>query len=148
MKKWISIIVAGLMVAVFVYQKIAGPIVPHAIVEIGSERLIVEVARTPAARAQGLSGRDRLPRDGMLFIMDSPGRHGFWMKDMKFPIDIIWLRTGRIVDIAQFVQPPASSGESPEVYYPRSNVDAVLELGAGFSADHHLQISEPVKYTQ
>lgn len=148
MKKWISIVVAGLMVAVFVYQKISGPIVPHAIVEIGSERLIVEVARTAKIRAQGLSGRDRLPRDGMLFVMDSPGRHGFWMKDMKFPIDIIWLRAGRIADIARSVQPPASPSESPEVYYPRSDADAVLELRAGFSADHHLQINDLVKYTQ
>jgi uncharacterized membrane protein (UPF0127 family) len=59
---------------------------------IAGVRLSVEVADTPAERGRGLSGREMLPENsGMLFVFDTPGRYGFWMYGMKFPLDIIWI---------------------------------------------------------
>src|SRR4051812_48326835 len=52
----------------------------------------IEVADTPEARERGPSGRESLPQgSGVLFVFDAPATYGFWMKDMRFPIDIVWL---------------------------------------------------------
>ena len=66
----------------------------------------------------------------MLFVFKRSGRHGFWMKDMNFPIDILWLRNGRVVYVAENVPPP-SSGETPVPITPAKSANLVLELEAG-----------------
>ena len=60
--------------------------------------LSVEVADTQASRELGLSGREKMGDDeGILFVFDTPGRYGFWMKDMQFPLDIIWINQNGVV---------------------------------------------------
>ena len=62
------------------------------IVNIVGKTLQVDLALTDEEKARGLSGRESLDEDeGMLFVFDVPGNYGFWMKDMNFAIDIIWL---------------------------------------------------------
>ena len=52
----------------------------------------IEIADTPAAREQGLSGRTEIPEDyGMLFVFPDKGDYGFWMKDLMVSIDGFWL---------------------------------------------------------
>jgi len=106
---------------------------PRARVTIQGRALEVEVARTPAARQQGLSGRDRLePGTGLLFLHPTAERHRYWMKDMRFAIDILWMREGRIVDVSHRVAPPAPGQDGREIVVtPRVPCDAVLELPAG-----------------
>jgi uncharacterized membrane protein (UPF0127 family) len=79
--------------------------VPYVI--IAGVRLSVEVADTPAERGRGLSGREMLPENsGMLFVFDTPGRYGFWMYGMKFPLDIIWIDERlRVVYFVENAQP-------------------------------------------
>ena len=61
-------------------------------VKIAGQVIKVELAITPEARARGLSGRQGLTQDeGMLFVFDTPGKYPFWMKDMNFAIDMIWI---------------------------------------------------------
>src|SRR3989344_9248343 len=75
-------------------------------VRIGTREFKVEVAGTPLARSQGLSMRDSLgSEEGMLFLFEDLGKHGFWMKDMKFAIDIIWIQEDRIVGFKKNAQP-------------------------------------------
>lgn len=116
-------------------------------ISVAGTPLVVEVVRAPEERVQGLSGRPKLPRDGMLFIFDRPGRYDFWMKDMKFPLDIIWVRDGRIVDIAPNIQAPETKLQMLDVYHPRADADAVLEVTAGWSERAGLRIGSPVTYT-
>src|SRR5512144_250193 len=60
----------------------------------------VELARSVPEKARGLSGRPGLkPGHGMLFVYEQPQPIGIWMKDMRFPLDIIWVRDGRIVHL-------------------------------------------------
>src|SRR5687768_16516063 len=67
----------------------------------------IEVADNVAKRDKGLGERDSLPEDhGMYCPFDAAHRWVFWMKGMRFPIDIIWIRDGRIVDIEHSVPPP------------------------------------------
>lgn len=93
----------------------------------------VEVRDTPAGRAQGLSGKDSLgENEGMLFKFNTPGDYGFWMKDMKFPIDMVWIVGGKVVDVTKNAVPePQKSMFSLTVYHPPVAVDTILEINAG-----------------
>lgn len=112
----------------------------------GRIRVYVEVAATPATRAQGLSGHAPLAADeGMLFIFEQPGLHGFWMKDMLFPLDFLWIRDGVLVDLTPDVPAPVPGQPLPS-YFPREPVDAMLEVPAGFARQHGLKLGLPVTY--
>lgn len=108
-----------------------------AIVTLGG-RIRTELATSSAARTLGLSGHAPLAADqGMLFVFDTPGTQRFWMKDMTFPLDIIWLdRNLRVLGVAENATPesyPKETFSSPE------NTSYVLELNAGQYAARKLQ---------
>src|SRR5581483_7593288 len=68
------------------------PPLPQQTIQVGSSTFNVEMATTPAEQACGLSGREGLADGtGMFFVFGSGGMQSFWMKDMKFPIDIVWI---------------------------------------------------------
>ena len=117
---------------------------PDAWVEIGSARVPVEMAVTSAEQARGLGYRDGLAwGSGMYFPYDRPGFYTFWMKGMRFPIDIVWIRDGRIVDLHQDV--PFEPGGNGPTLRPRQIVDAVLEVPAGYAAASGWRIGDRVK---
>lgn len=107
---------------------------------LGGETIVLEVADTNASHTRGLSGRERLaPGAGMLFVFSKDDRYGFWMKDMRFPIDIVWLDSEyRIVDVKESVLPSSY----PEVFTPKSPSRYVLELPAGFFREHDLKVGD------
>ncbi len=112
-------------------------------VEIGGRKIPVEVADTAISRMRGLSGRENLPENtGMLFVFDKPGKYTFWMKDMKFAIDIIWIENGRVVDIWENAQPP-SRGEIPS-FTPEYPATYVLEVNAGFAKETDINVGDVV----
>lgn len=119
-------------------------------VSIGNTTFKVEVADTMMSRAKGLSGRDGLDAGkGMLFLFDSAGMQGFWMKDMKFPIDIIWINGDRVIGFAENLQPESKKTIfSLTVYYPPSAVDKVLEVNAGAVNASGFQAGDTVRYSQ
>ena len=97
-------------------------------VTLKGEKFMVEFADTPAERMQGLSGRDGLGvNEGMLFAFDEPGTHGFWMKDMKFPIDIIWISNNEVIYVSSNLNPDSY----PTIFSPPEPVSQVLEVKAG-----------------
>ena len=102
----------------------------------------VEIARTPETRERGLMERDGLkPGTGMLFIFEAPGRYGFWMKNMKFPIDILWIdRLGNVVYISE--NTPACSLYPCPVYIPPDLVKYVLEIPAGDASLNQISLSD------
>ncbi len=105
----------------------------------------VEVARTEAEKVRGLSGRDGLaPAQGMLFVYEIPVRPVMWMQGMRFPIDILWIRDGRVVDLVREAKPP-TPGEAPEVFVPREEAQYVLEVPAGFAERNGIARDDPVQ---
>lgn len=118
-----------------------------ATVTLGGTTVLAEVADNPASRALGLSGREKVAESGgMLFLFDAPGQHGIWMKGMKFPIDVIWIRDGAVVDIEESVAPsPETEDADLVVYRPDSAASAVLEVRAGFSGEYNLKIGDGVR---
>lgn len=102
-------------------------------VTVGSVTIPVEIAATARQRQRGLSGRSRIPgNSGMLFVFPSPSTYSFWMKDMLFALDFIWIKDGVVVEITRAVPPPAATSGRPAVVSPSLPVDRVLEVPAGF----------------
>lgn len=109
--------------------------------------LEVEVANTRASRELGLSGREKMGDDeGLLFVFDEPGRYGFWMKDMKFSLDIVWInQNGIVVDIERSVTP--ESYKEKKTYINQSEASYVLEINAGMAEKFGLYLGSKVKIT-
>lgn len=104
-----------------------------------------ELADTPEKRERGLGGRASLgPRQAMYFPFPSAGRWVFWMKDMRFPIDIIWIRDGRVVDVTRRAAVP-EPGAVLERYAPMEPADAVLEVAAGAADEIRVKPGDPVR---
>lgn len=119
----------------------------HAVVTLGQTRVQVDVADSIFTRERGLSGRPSLAADqGMLFIFDAPARYSFWMKEMHFPLDMIWIRDGHIVDITTDVPPPQPGQTVLPTYFPVEPADRVLEVNAGFAQAHGLRTGIEVGY--
>lgn len=94
------------------------------------------VASTSAELERGLSGRASLPKgSGMVFIFAQPGAYGFWMRDMNFPIDMVWIKENKTVaGVAANVSPDSF----PQVFYPPAEILYVLELPAGSASDYKI----------
>lgn len=117
---------------------------PDGEVRIGGKWIRVDIAERSSAREKGLSGRRALGAgEGMLFAFTERTHHSFWMKDMLFPIDIIWIDGRSIVDIAPNVPPPAGASDLP-VYRPRAAADFVLEVPAGTAESSNWKIGDGV----
>ncbi len=119
----------------------------HAIVTTSTgNKISVEVADTVEKRSLGLGKRSGLENGwGMLFVFEKRKQHGFWMKDMEFPLDIIWLDNHRIAYILRNVQ-PVKSGVIPPVMTPPEAVNFVLEIDAGRADELKLQVGQHLKY--
>ena len=100
----------------------------------------VEVADTEIARERGLSGHHPLSdREGMLVIFPKPDIYGFWMKDMNFPIDIIWFdRNWTIISLEKSV----ATSTYPHIFYPSSPAMYVLEVKSGISDFSHFKVGD------
>ena len=94
----------------------------------------LDIARTQSQQEKGLAIYNSLPKNkGMLFPFPKPDYYAFWMKDMKFPIDIIYIRQSRIVTIFSDVLNPASPSAPLPILRPNAPSDTVLEINAGLS---------------
>jgi len=102
------------------------------------------LADTPAERQQGLSNRDKLGEGQiMIFVFDRQNYHGIWMKDMNFPLDIVWLdRQKKIITIKENVAPESY----PEIFLPTAPSLYVLEMGKGTASKLELEIGKTVKW--
>ena len=81
----------------------------------------------------------------MLFVFDKLEAHHFWMKDMNFALDIMWLDNHRIVDIIKNVK-PVRSGKRPPILKPLAPANFVLEIAAGRSTELKLKKGDLLKY--
>lgn len=109
----------------------------------------VNVADTPAGQAKGLGGRKHLAADeGMLFVYADKRRHGFWMKGMFIPIDMIWLDNRSVVHIEHEVPPPkpGTDDRALPTYSPPEPGNFVLEIAAGRAREISLKVGDRVAY--
>ena len=146
---FISINVSLWIIQLFTFtQSFAEEIVySHALVTTTTgEEIPVEIADTLKKRSLGLGKRASLKKGwGMLFVFEKRKPHRFWMKDMQFPLDIIWLDTHRIVHIIHNAK-PANSMDEPEVMTSPVPVNFVLEIAAGRAAKLRLKTGQRMNF--
>src|SRR3989344_6336789 len=138
---------------IFIYGKPSNP-ADIKYIKIAGQEVKIELALTPEEQTQGLSGRSGLgPNEGMLFVFDTPGKYSFWMKDMKFAIDIIWFTPseGNEAGLAEdlrvvYVKKDARSESYPESFTPDEEAKYVLEVESGFADKYNLQVGDRVEF--
>jgi hypothetical protein len=131
-KENIKLIVIGSLALVFAvyyvsirWYSIAGNKIVS--VDIGNHKIYSEMVSSSEKMGRGLGGRRELcPSCGMLFEFERPGRYSFWMKDMQFPLDLVWIFQKKIVHIEKNIQPSFAG-----VLNSAEKADAVLEVNAG-----------------
>lgn len=117
----------------------------YQLLKISNFTIPVETAKTQNEIKQGLSGRLSPPDNtGMLFVFDSPERRTFWMKDMRFSLDFIWIRNRKIVGFTENVPPPTATKGVPQIVSPREDIDQVLEVPAGFIEQNQIKLGNDV----
>ncbi len=112
------------------------------VVAVADTRLQVEIVKTQESIVQGLSGRREIGADGMLFLLPQRTTAVFWMKDMLFDLDMVWLDGGNVVAITDRVPKPDVDTRLQDLptYSPGKPVDMVLELPAGKAAELGIQV--------
>lgn len=119
-------------------------------VSIGGIVFAAEIASTPSERNQGLSGRQSLnPQSGMLFVFEGGQASSFWMREMRFPLDFVWISQDCLVaDITPDV--PAPSPQTPlselPTYTSRHPAAYNFEINAGEAADLGIEIGDAVRF--
>lgn len=114
--------------------------VDSAYVVLAETKLKVEIADTAEARTLGLSNRETLEdKRGMLFVFDEADRHGIWMKEMNFSIDVIWFNANyEVIYIVKDAKPDSY----PKIFRPSTNAKYVLEVPSGFVEKEGIKIGD------
>ncbi len=118
-------------------------------ITVKNETITVDYTVSPSEKAKGLSGRDSMPENsGMIFDFssDTYKQPEFWMKDMKFGLDLIWIQSGKIIGITKNVPAPTSPNMELRRYHPPGDIDYVLEMNAGWSDRHSIAVNDSVKF--
>ena len=107
---------------------------------INNQAFKVTVARSEKERQIGLSNTEQLNENqGMLFLFDRSDYHSFWMKNMKFPIDIIYINGDKVVTVIENAKPASDTGGNLEIYQPTDKSDKVLEISAGLAKKYNIK---------
>ena len=114
---------------------------------IGGSTLDTEVAKSDAKRNVGLGGKSGLSdNQGMLFVFNGYGKYAIWNKDMFFPIDVLWIKDGKIIDIYENMA--ATSADSKNIIVaPKQDANFVLEANAGFVKERGIKIGDKVAFS-
>lgn len=119
----------------------------YSIVKIGQQEMKVEIASTFRQQYQGLSGRQAICADcGMLFVFADSDKKSFVMRDMEFPLDMIFVDNGVIKNIAADLEP---EGDDPKNIYESDGAsDQVLEVNGGYCQRHNIKPGDRVSIKQ
>lgn len=107
--------------------------------------ILAEHMRTPQEMMRGMMFRDELkPNRGMLFSHGAPGNYPYWMYQVKIPLDIVWLDSGRRIVEISAQTPPCDKGPASKCPHYGGNAEAlfVVELAGGVAAKHRLKVGD------
>lgn len=116
------------------------------LVKVGNAKVFAELADTPNLVVKGLSERDGLSDDhGMLFVFPYESNWGIWMKNMKFPIDVLWIsKDFKVVDLVKNMLPDSY----PKVFAPSvDTVKYVLEIPVGTIDENNINVGQNVVFS-
>lgn len=112
-------------------------------ITIGGEKYDVLLATTSEERSRGLMNRSTIGADGMLFVFPQSGAYTFWMKDVRFPLDIIWIEDDTVVHIVEQAKPSLTPPH--QSYAPSKIANFVLELSGGTALRQGIQVGSKVQ---
>jgi hypothetical protein len=114
------------------------------VLEIGGQSVTAAIADDETEQMDGLGGFESMPENtGMLFAFGGSDYRDFWMKDMKFSLDILWLdEGGAILHIEKKLAPETY----PKIFSSPEPAFYVLELNAGFADRHQVKIGDLVEF--
>jgi hypothetical protein len=111
-------------------------------IKINGNELKIEIVNSSEKLSEGLGERDGLcDKCGMLFEFSEKERHSFWMKGMRFNLDIIWIDGNEIVHIAKNI-----SHNSSETIMPEVKADKVLEIKGGLADRIGIKAGDVVEF--
>ncbi len=145
-KTWHVILVLALL-ALSIGGRFYAGYWPKTTLKIAGQELRVLLADTDEHRHKGWGGaKDMKKYGGMLFVFPNRGSHAMVMRDMNFPLDIVWIDNGEIVDMAPNLPPEKGyTEEQLTPYFARLPSTLVLELPAGFISENGLSIGDTVE---
>ncbi|MBI2028885.1 DUF192 domain-containing protein [Candidatus Gottesmanbacteria bacterium] len=115
-------------------------------IKVGNASVFVTIADSENERVKGLSGTTGLAdNQGMLFVYDRPGIYSFWMFEMLYPLDFIWINNDRVVEVSENIPNPTQNNPDPVTLVPSTPVDKILEVPAGFVAKNNIKVGDVVK---
>ena len=139
-----ALIVVISMIGLRIHQANNAKNPPTVLTIINSASFVTEVADTPDKRELGLGERDGLDkRHAMYFPFPTSKRWIFWMKGMRFPIDVVWIKDGEVVDVTKNV--PVPKDGIIERFMPNVSANGVLEINAGEAAEINIKPGDKVK---
>jgi len=113
---------------------------------VNEQKVFVEVMDSVEKRSQGLSGRKSLGQDeGVLFIFPQPGLYSFWMKEMRFNLDFVFIHDQVVVDLIEDVPYPQPK-EAPQKVKSKAEFDKVLEINAGKIEEWGIEIDDQLEF--
>lgn len=117
-----------------------------AIINIGGNHLTASVADTELSRKNGLSNIHSIgPDEAKVFVFDKEDYHSFWMKDMNFPLDIIWVNNqNTVVDIRENIAPETY----PDTFKPAYPASKTIEVNAGWVEEHNIKVGDTIMLTE
>jgi len=144
LKVFIFAIFVALFIKFFPFEKFEGN--QNGEVEIAGQKIYVEIARNPKKQDRGLSDKLSMENDhGMLFVFMREESHSFWMKDMLFPLDIIFIdKDYSVIEIIKNAQPCAVGTMCPSIL-TSNKFKYAIELNAGWASSHNLKVGDKVQ---
>lgn len=110
-------------------------------IDLAGRNVTVAVADNQQLHERGLGGLSCMPKgQAMLFVFDTPANYGFWMKDMNFAIDIVWLSPAKKVT---HIERDVSPSSYPKEFSPRVTAEPalyVLEFAAGYTSSNSIAV--------
>lgn len=114
-------------------------------IKINGKIIKVEIADIQEKRIQGLSGRQSLPENqGMLFVFNTSDHYSFWMKDMNFDLDFVWIKGDEVVEITRNVRP--EDYQPPKSLSSKNKINKVLELNAGVAEKLNIKVGDIARF--
>jgi uncharacterized membrane protein (UPF0127 family) len=134
----VTLIILLITLLLFIYLIPKTPVA-----EINGHVFSLYLAQTSQEQSIGLAKYKSIGQNqGMIFLFDKSDYYSFWMKDMKFPIDIIFISGNKVVDV--FDKVPVSPNENLPVYTTKTKADKVLEINAGLAKKYEIKIGNIV----
>lgn len=138
-----TIIISGVLLAVglaFLLVFLPALLRPDTKLWLGNGVFRIDIASNKSTREKGFSRKSEIAVDqALLMIFPSEDRWDIWMKDMNFPIDIVWLNKDKKV---VYIVKNAPIDNPTRVYKPETPALYVLELPAGTTTNKSITINK------